>query len=149
MDQKELMTQLHAYDEWLRLRYGFAEKVWRVERKIRYGTYFNPGMFASPDDWECATDGYCLIMRVPKQEDTLQTSTGELTHLNSGLDQRILYSLWSGDMQRQGGAGAVADKLDNAYYGRLAKSRAAWGDKTEYLAKERWSSMNTSYPQRR
>ncbi len=149
MTPKEVEAQIQTYDEWLRLRYGFAEKVWRVERKIRYGTYFHPGMFSSPDDYECAIDGYCLIIKVPKQEDMLYTSFGRFTHIHDGLDLRILYTLWAGDMQRRGGAGKVADELDDAYYGRLQRSRTAWGDKTEYLARERWRGWNTNYPQTR
>ncbi len=148
MTPREVEEQIHAYDEWLRLRWGKEMKQWRLERKIRYGTYFNPGMFDSYDDWECANQGYCLVLRIPKQVDNLYSPTlgGSLTHVHDGLDGRIIYTLWQGDIARRGGSRQVADEMDNAYYGRLGKSKAAWGDKLEYLARERWNSMNTFYP---
>ena len=146
MTPKEVETQIQTYDSWLRLRWGVAENQWRIERKIRYGTFFHPGMFMSHDDFECANEGYCLVLRIPKQADVINTSLGQILHVHDGLDGRIEYTLWQGDIARRGGSRKVADEMDNAYYGRLARSKDAWGDKLEYLARERWNSMNTFYP---
>ena len=129
MTLKEIKTRLTEYDEFLRVREG-CKGQYRIERKISHGRPLNPALFADWDDYVCAREGYCLILRVwPSQ-----------------MDQRIFYTLWAGDMQRQGGSNKVCDRLDDAYYNRLEKSSAAWGDKVEWQAKERWNSWNTNYP---
>ena len=129
MTVKEIATRLKDYDEHLRLREG-VQGEWRIERKIRHGMSMNPENFRHWDDYVTAREGYCLILRLQSNQ----------------MDQRIFFTLWANDMQRRGGAKAVCDNLDDAYYSRLEKSSAAWGDKVEYQAKERWQSWNTNYP---
>jgi len=129
MTVKEIGQRLKDYDVHLRLREG-VQGEYRIERKICHGKPLNPVNFRHWDDYVTAREGYCLILRLQSNQ----------------LDQRIFFTLWASDMQRRGGAKVVCDGLDDAYYSRLEKSSAAWGDKVEYQAKERWNSWNTNYP---
>jgi len=124
---KWFMEELLSYDNLLRVRWGRAENRWRIERRITHGRPLNPTYFACHDDYECAKEGYCLVLLLHPWE----------------LDRRVFHTLWACDVQRWGGGDKLADHLDNAYDERLEKSRAKWLDAVEWEANERQRYQNT------
>jgi hypothetical protein len=122
------VNRLKSYDKELRCRWADQDGHWRIERRIRPPRLdLDPGLFANHADYETAKEGYALILKVPQNM----------------LDNRVFECLWAADIQAQGGAKAVADKLDNAYNERLEKAEKAWGEQVEIAALERWRYLNT------
>ena len=129
MSPQDLERELRARDPHLRLRRARAEDHYRIERKVRVGSagWIDPSRFTNWDDYETARSGHCLIMKVRPNE----------------LDSRIFYTLWEGDIQRQGGAEKVYQKIMATYQERLEKSRNEWNDYVETCARDAFRYINT------
>lgn len=123
---KDFMERLTSYDDMLRVKWGHQLGEWRIERKIRRSYYIPPELFSNQDDYQCAKDGYCLVLSL----------------LPNQLDDRVFYTLWCGDIQAQGGANRVADKMDADYFARYEKGKRQTGERLEDAARERYDYMN-------
>lgn len=128
MPPSGFVSRIKGYDKELRVRWSDVHGAWRIERRIRAPRInLDPGLFADPEDFTTAAEGYALIMRVPQNM----------------LDNRVFELLWAGDLQRRGG-GAKVDQEDlDAYNERLEKAMNAWGDEIEQAALERCKYLNT------
>ena len=127
---RDFVEKLRHFDSALRIRWSDGQNRWRLERKISHGTVWPPSIWESPnqqEDRKAAADGYVAV-GVLKQ--------GELT-------DRVFAHLASQDIWRQGGAKAVADRMDenDILAERMARLRRS--DTLEGLARERWRYMNT------
>jgi hypothetical protein len=58
------------------------------------------------------------------------------------LDMRVFFTLWVNDIQRQGGARALADRLEQEEEVYRTKSRAKWLDDVYVQAREKYDYMN-------
>ena len=123
---RDFVERLTSYDQWLRVRWGYEEGRWRIERKVAPTRPMPPDPHITVDDWKCFQDGCCLIMKL----------------LPNQLDGRVFYTLFEGDMHRRGGADAVANELDDDYVTRARKQRQSWGEYVEHQAREAYRYMN-------
>lgn len=128
MPPSGFVNRLKGYDKELRVRWSDIHSAWRIERRIRPPRInLDPALFADPEDFTTAVEGYALIMRVPPNM----------------LDNRVFELLWAGDVQRRGGGAKVEQEEEDAYNERLEKAMAAWGDEIEQAAIERCRYLNT------
>ena len=97
-----ILKDLNDYDTDLRIRWGRAEGLVRVERRVRRARldYVPPVDTGDPrmfDDAQMIREGYVLVLKFPPFEH------------NWSL---LLYTLAQTDLQRLGGARQVADDLE-------------------------------------
>lgn len=123
---KQFVQDLQAYDPLLRIRWSDSEDCWRIERKVRPAREVDPSPFANHEDWITTKDGCVCVLKCKMNQ----------------LDQRVVYTLWKGDIQRQGGAQALADAIERGEQDTLMRSRAETLDRIEVHAKERFDYMN-------
>ena len=127
-----LLEDLRTYDPMLRVVWDRKDEYWRIERKTRRNWAPNPegGTYTSPQDWECARDGYVIVLRVPYD----------------CLDRQVLHALFAGDIQRRGGHRRVAAEMEAEEARRFEKSRRDYSDTIDHKSRERWTGWNTNYP---
>ena len=119
--------QIRRYDPLLRVRWARQEQCVRIERKVRRGRDVNPATCrALHDDYEAARDGYACVYK-----------------LHPHQAHQVLPALVAGDLQRHGGAGRVADRLDADDVARDVRLRRAAGDLTEAWARDLFRHINT------
>lgn len=133
---QRFITELHDYDPLIRIRWGRAEGLARVERKVRHAIECAPPTPAMADDiarkqfddYCTYSEGYMLVFKFPPLE------------RNWPL---VLYTLAQRDLQRLGGAEVVANDLEarEAY----EKARRTWNRRDDYrvLARDLYRVMNT------
>lgn len=124
---RRFAMQLHAFDPLLRCVYDDKHSHFRIERKVTHGKTPSPSKFCSQSEYECARDGYTLVMRVRQNQ----------------LDERVFYTLWASDLQRHGGAQAVADHLDAIDSAKGVQQREAFLDYVDQGAREMFRYGNT------
>ena len=129
------VERLRAYDHLLRVRWSDYEQRWRIERRITFGRSMDPDLFKEQHYEEfCARrEGYVPVLYCRKEQ----------------LDNRVLFTLWAADIQRQGGAVAVAKRIEEQEDAYRMKSRARWMDDVYNQAKDYYNWMNTLTPTQR
>lgn len=125
---KWITRRLCEYDPLLRLRWGHQEGYWRVERRVKHGTDFDPRYATTDDDYEMMRDGYMIALKFRPNE----------------MDERIFYTLWMSDMHRFKDFARMLEEDERKVF---QAKRKAWGEKNEYQARDRWTSWNSSYRQ--
>lgn len=124
---RRIAQDLRRYDPHLRVRWSDGEAQWRIERQVGRA---NPSRLDTPgayEDRRAAAEGYVLV----------------LTCDHNQLDQRVLWHLWMNDVQRLGGAEAVAALMEEAEERDRLQARAAFLDRVGVSARDRWAYMNT------
>lgn len=126
---KAFVQRLRAYDNMLRIRWSDFERRWRIERKIAHARSIDPGLYKESDyeQFVARREGYLPILFCQREQ----------------LDNRILYTLWASDMQRQGGGAKVADRLTAYEEAFRLHKRAKWLDDVYNQAKDYYNWMNT------
>lgn len=139
--------ELRTYDPDLRCRWSDARQCYLIERKVSRGKQWPPPAKADPDDneqmltpaecdqhnreildeWTAACEGYVILLNVERDS----------------LDNRVFYTLWATDIWRQGGADAVNERIDRAYWDARRKGKADFGDYVRHMAMERHRYMTT------
>lgn len=132
---KGFVSRLRAYDHLLRVRWSDFEWRWRIERKITFGRSIDPGQFKERhyEEFVARCAGYVPILFAQKNQ----------------LDNRVIFTLWAADIQRQGGAEAVAKRKDEEEEAYRMKSRARWLDDVYGQAKDYYNFMNSLTPTQR
>ena len=125
---KEFVKQLQQYDHHLRVRWSDRDQEWRIERKISRGRWISPSAYNDheTEDFYSARDGYVLAFTARQNQ----------------LDDRILFTLWATDLQRRGGAQAVADEIEQKEEQARLASRNRFLDDLYMMAIERWNHAN-------
>jgi len=124
---RDFVKRLQAYDPRLRVVWSDKQWCWRVERRLRFPGFVNPDYFSDADDRHSAQDGYMLVFPVGRND----------------LDERVLMTLYLGDLWRRGGANKVADELEAKEAAAKDRHHAAFMDDNEYRAREYWTHLNT------
>ena len=139
-------AELAAYDSALRCRWSDVRQCYLIERKVSRGKLFPPPTPLDPDasdsmhtreeaeaynreihdEWVAACDGYAIVLNVDRD----------------CLDSRVFFTLYETDIWRQGGADAVNERIDKAYWDAKRKSREDFGDFVAAQARERFRYMN-------
>ena len=132
---KSFMTRLQCYDPLLRVRWSDFEERWRIERKIVHARSIDPALFKEQHYEEfCARrEGYVPVLYCHKEQ----------------LDNGVLLTLYAADIQRQGGAAAVAKRLDEEESAYRRKSRARWLDDVYLQARDYYNIANSLTSTRR
>lgn len=121
-----IIKDLHDYDPLIRLRWGRAEGLVRVERRLRRTPAYVPPV-SNYDDHCMFRDGYALVLKFPPLESNWPL---------------VLPTLAQTDLQRLGGS-HLADDLEarEAY----EKARRAWNRKDDFrvLARDLYRRLNT------
>lgn len=125
---KGFVRRLLAYDPALRIRWSDWEQRWRVERRLTHARSIDPGLFREHqyEEFVARCDGYIPVLYCGKEQ----------------LDNRVIFTLWVNDIQRQGGAKALADRLEQEEAIYRSKSRAKWLDQVYVAAQEKYDYMN-------
>jgi len=132
------IRELHEYDPLVRIAWGRAEGLVRVERKVRRGFEYVPPVPDRElddevirrcfDDAQMYRTGYALVLKFPPLESNWPL---------------VLYTLAQSDLQRLGGAQRLADDLDarEAY----EKARRTWNRRDDFRvhARDLYRVMNT------
>lgn len=133
------IKELHEYDPKIRVRWGQGERLVRLERKVR--AHMSNGFELKGDgevdeavaarlfdDYQTIKDGYQLLTKF----EPLETNW-----------PKILYTLALTDMQRLGGAAAVAKALEDKE--DFEKARRTWNrrDDFRHMATDLYRHMNT------
>lgn len=144
---KTFLEDLRRYDPALRCRWSDVRQAFLIERKVSRGKGFPPPAMidtADPecrittqeaeqynreawDDWVAANDGYTNVMQVERE----------------CLDNRVLFTLWQGDIWRQGGADVVNERIDRVQAEIRRESRADFNDRNREIGKDCWRYVNT------
>lgn len=126
---KSFVRRLQAYDSFLRVRWSDLECRWRIERRIAHARSVDPGLFKESDyeQFVARREGYLPILFCHKEQ----------------LDERIFYTLWASDLQRQGGGAKVADRLTAFEEAFRKNRRARWLDEVYLQAKDYYAYMNS------
>ena len=124
---RQFCRDLARFDKDLRCRWSNVRDCFLIERKLRRGQALMGGVNADIAEHEAAADGYLILFEVDRE----------------ALDERVFYTLWSTDIERQGGAVAVSDKIDAAYWKARAKSREEFRYYITHHARERFNYWNT------
>lgn len=123
---KQFVADLQRYDPALRVVWSDQRECWLIERRVGRAKPSLPGAFADADEYLAARDGYAILFEVDRE----------------CLDSRVLYSLWDSDIWRQGGADAVNERIDKAYYAAQRKGREEFLDFVRQEARARWRYMH-------
>lgn len=75
---------------------------------------------------EAAADGHLILFEVER----------------NSLDERVFYTLWMTDIERQGGAKAVSDAIDARYWKEREKAREDFRYYITHHARQRFRYMN-------
>ena len=132
---RSFAARLKAYDSLLRVRWSDFEQRWRIERKIVHARSIDPDLFKEQHYEEfCARrEGYVPVLYCHKEQ----------------LDNRVLLTLYAADIQRQGGAAAVAKRQDEEENAYRMKSRARWLDDVYLQARDYYNIANSLTSTRR
>jgi len=125
----DIARELRAFDPALRLRWSDGQGCWRLERKVSRGTVWPPSMLESPasfEDRKAAREGYILIDLIGPR----------------ALNARLVPVLRRADIWSNGGAGAVADAMDQLDISQRETMKRMMSDKFEAAARERFRYMN-------
>jgi len=117
--------RLHDFDNKLRIRWGYVEGNWRIERKVSRGQAW--AEFGGDDERQMVEDGYVLCLRfLPNQ-----------------MDSRVFYTLFIGDMHR---IRKYVDKMEQREADEIMYKRRKYSEQNEYAAKQWWTTMNSLHP---
>lgn len=124
---RTIIKELQDYDPALRLRWGRAEGIVRVERKVRRKYAYVPPV-ENFDDFVMIRDGYTLLFKFPPLEH---------------LWPLVIYSVARTDLRRLGGADALADDLEARE--QYENARKAWNRRDDFrvLSRDLYRHMNT------
>ena len=129
---ERFVEDLRAYDSDLRYRWGRAEGLVRVERRVRRERFDHvPPMTSDPklfDDYEMLRQGYTLVLKFPPLESAWPC---------------VVFTLAQTDLQRLGGAERLDDDL-NAQE-QYEKARRAWNRRDDFrvMGRDLYKAMNT------
>ena len=129
------VQRLRAYDNRLRVRWSDWECRWRIERKITYGRSMDPDLFKESqyEEFVARRDGWLGVLYCKKEQ----------------LDERVLFTLWVNDIQRQGGATTLCNRWEAEEEAYRKGRRAKWLDDTYEQARDRWQYINQLSPTKR
>ena len=122
------VSRLRAYDHLLRIRWSDWEQRWRIERKLTNARSIDPDLFREHqyEEFLARREGYIPVLYAGREQ----------------LDNRVIFTLWVNDIQRQGGSRTVADRLEQEEAIYRSRSRAKWLDDVYVQAQERYAYMN-------
>ena len=126
------VQELHEYDSDLRYRWGRAEGLVRVERRVRRERLdYVPPISDDPrmfDDYEMIREGYVLVLKFPPLESAWPL---------------VVFTLAQTDLQRLGGARQLADDLEAQE--QYEKARRQWNRRDDFRAmgREMYRDLNT------
>lgn len=120
------VREIHDYDPALRIRWGHAEGRVRVERRVRHAPA--PSQATPFDDATALREGYMLVLKFLPYEHNWPL---------------ILFTLAQTDLQRLGGAKALAARLENQE--QYEKARRQWNRRDDFrvMGRELYRIMNT------
>lgn len=124
------MRRLHDFDPQLRVRWSDAQACYLIERKVSRGQQPDPGMYAQWDAYVAAKDGFCHVLSCAPNE----------------LDDRALWTLWVTDLERLGGASAVADAMEMDEERARRYQTDGWLGNIREDAKDWYRWMTTATP---
>ena len=127
------VQDLKDYDSDLRYRWGRAEGLVRVERRIRRQRvdYVPPIITDDPrifDDSEMFSDGYVLVLKFPPLESAWPC---------------VVFTLAQTDLQRLGGARQLADDLEAREQYEKARRQVNRRDDFRVMGRDLYRRMNT------
>lgn len=127
------VQDLADYDSDLRYRWGRAEGLVRVERRVRRERFDHvPPMTDDPklyDDYEMLRQGYTLVLKFPPLESAWPC---------------VVFTLAQTDLQRLGGARQLADDLEAQE--QYEKARRTWNRRDDFrvMGRDLFRCMNTA-----
>ena len=126
------VQDLYDYDSDLRYRWGRAEGLVRVERRVRRERFDHvPPMTDDPklyDDYEMLRQGYTLVLKFPPLESAWPC---------------VVFTLAQTDLQRLGGARQLADDLEAQE--QYEKARRTWNRRDDFrvMGRDLYKVLNT------
>lgn len=127
-----IIAEIKDYDPDIRLRWGKAEGLVRVERRVRRARLdYVPPITEDPrmyDDAQMIRDGYVLVLKFPPLEHNWPL---------------VLYTLALTDIPRLGGAENLADDLEAQEL--YEKARRQWNRRDDFrvMGRDLYRIMNT------
>lgn len=125
---RAFVQRLREYDRDLDCRWSDLRSCWLIERRIPERSRLLGGQgYVDAEDHASAAQRKLILFEVDR----------------NALDDRVIYTLWKSDLQRQGGADAVADRIDADYWAGRWKNKEEWRYFVRHTAREWFRYKNT------